>query len=169
MPPRLTLHGRPRLVLASWMRDDHTAGTSVRHIARRYDVPRKTTADLIRLMGTHPAPHPAPATPSPPDIDPARIRAEYEAGARLRQLRDRYHLNEQRLRALITSAGGTIRPPGRPRINPDTAAAVAHDYTAGTLVPDIARRHGIHTSGVYKALAAAGVHPGRRPGPRPRT
>jgi Mor family transcriptional regulator len=46
------------------------------------------------------------------ELNPALLRAEYEAGAMIEQLASKYKVAHQRITAAIREAGGTIRKRG---------------------------------------------------------
>ena len=88
-----------------------------------------------------------------------KIRRTYEDGASVADIAAMLGVSAYTARQLITEAGATIRPRGRPvgsEIAPHIIAAMAKAYRGGETMQAIAKRRGVTKQAVSQLLAHYG-------------
>ena len=95
-------------------------------------------------------------------IDEAGVVADYEAGATLAAIQQRYDIGLTRLYRILDHHQVPRRRPTAPRLGNRVRQRVLADYRAGMPIDDIAHKHGISPASVGNIALKAGLTRGRR-------
>jgi Mor family transcriptional regulator len=105
MPPRRLLVGHEAELVAAY-----EAGATVEALAARHDCSVTTVRAVLEAEGTALR---ARGPRNPLEGREADLARDYEAGATVRGLAERYDANQRTVRKVLAEQGVTMRPPGR--------------------------------------------------------
>jgi Mor family transcriptional regulator len=105
VPPRRLLVGNEAELVAAYQ-----SGHTVEELAVAHDCSVTTVRAVLEAEGTTLR---ARGPRSPLEGREAELAADYECGATVRELADRYGANQRTIRKVLADRGVTMRPPGR--------------------------------------------------------
>lgn len=93
---------------------------------------------------------------------PPTLRAEYDAGATLRELAERHHSNISAVSLVLHADGLPLRKRGKARVSTAAQAAILARFDAGENMQAIGIAHGITRERVRQIAAEHGRTPRRK-------
>jgi Mor family transcriptional regulator len=105
VPPRRLLVGHEAELVAAY-----EGGATVEELAARHDCSVTTVRDVLAAEGVAMR---ARGPRSPLAGREADVARDYEGGATVRALAERYEANQRTIRKVLADQGVTMRPPGR--------------------------------------------------------